>query len=140
MIPNLVKLDQTTDNIWRGGEPTEPADWQKLVDLGITRVVKLNFEKTIGINPIVDVVLCEISLGQQLITRPSRFEFAKAVSAIRSGTYVHCEHGQDRTGLAIGAYRVWEQCWEKDAAYQEMLDHGYHPLLLGLTAFWHEFV
>jgi len=48
------------------------------------------------------------------------------------GTFVHCEHGEDRTGLAVGAYRIKVEHWTKPAAYQEMEAPGFHPLLRGL--------
>ena len=66
---------------------------------------------------------------------PLRFHIPAVLS---EGTYVHCEHGQDRTGLIIGAYRVRVQRWSKSQAYQEMKAHGFHPLLHGLYSSWLE--
>jgi protein tyrosine/serine phosphatase len=48
---------------------------------------------------------------------------------------VHCTHGQDRTGLIIGLYRLNEG-WTKDAAYKEMLVHHFHSSLHGLHEYW----
>lgn len=53
-------------------------------------------------------------------------------------TYVHCERGQDRTGLIVGVYRVKVEHWTKADAYQEMLKHGFHPILRGLCWSWQE--
>ena len=60
----------------------------------------------------------------------------QAVDAIKPGTFIHCTHGHDRTGLVVGCYRVLKQGWTKNDAYAEMLQHGFHPELLGLYLFW----
>lgn len=138
MIPNFK---QVLPFIYRGGQPMGKEDFDSLRSLGITRIIKLNFENDTDESLHgFEVIRCEISLAQQLIQRPRRGEFSKAVTSITPGTFVHCEHGQDRTGLVIGAYRVWYQNWTKDDAFAEMLANGFHPMLLGLTAFFDEFV
>ncbi len=58
-----------------------------------------------------------------------------AVSAIGPGTLVHCEHGQDRTGVAIGLYRL-HTGWTEEHAEDEMLAHGFHRSLIGLWEWW----
>ena len=60
---------------------------------------------------------------------------AEAVSIATPGTFVHCSHGQDRTGLLVGLYRL-KQGWAKTNAYTEMLTNGFHPALHGLHEFW----
>jgi len=39
--------------------------------------------------------------------------------------YVHCKHGEDRTGFSIAAFRIIEQKWPLAMAYQECLDMGH---------------
>ena len=46
--------------------------------------------------------------------------------------------GQDRTGLIVGAYRVWVQHWTKADAQREMMQRGFHPTLPGLANFWRD--
>lgn len=49
---------------------------------------------------------------------------------------LHCQHGRDRTGLLVGLYRVLFQGWTPHAAYQEMLDRGFRPYLIGLDNYF----
>lgn len=42
--------------------------------------------------------------------------------------YVHCQHGQDRTGLLVAAYRMANGMSYEDA-YQEAMVHGYRHLI-----------
>jgi tyrosine-protein phosphatase SIW14 len=50
---------------------------------------------------------------------------------------IHCAHGQDRTGLLVGMYRRQFENVDKWTAWSEMLEHGYHQILIGLSwYFW----
>lgn len=133
-IPNLAEVE---GNILRGGQPNA-AGWDFLKNSGITRVVKLNLDGDSPDQPAAgtELVKCPIDLAEQIIFRPDYETMMQAVNAIQPATFVHCTHGQDRTGLVIGCYRVLKQGWTKDAAWAEMLQHGFHPELLGLTLFW----
>jgi len=138
-IPNFSKV---ATGVWRGGQPTAEG-WEYLKSLGVIRIVKLNTEQeasdawatTNGI----DVIYLPITMVQQTIGKPTSNVLGVAVSALeREGTFVHCQHGQDRTGLVVGAYRVKVERWSKIAAFQEMKNHGFHPLLRGLYWSWQE--
>ena len=43
--------------------------------------------------------------------------------------FVHCDHGDDRTGIVIAAYRIKAQGWSVDRAYKEMIEGGFHSRL-----------
>ena len=138
-IPNF---SQVVAGVWRGGQPTVEG-WEHLKSLGVKRIVKLNTEHeasdewatTNGI----EVIYLPITLLQQTVGKPGSNGLMMAVSALgREGTFVHCQHGQDRVGLVIGAYRVKVGHWTKIAAYREMEANGFHPLLRGLYWSWQE--
>ena len=44
---------------------------------------------------------------------------------------VHCKHGQERTGVTIATWRIAEQNWNADQAYQEMKACGFRPFRYG---------
>jgi protein tyrosine/serine phosphatase len=58
--------------------------------------------------------------------------------------YVHCKHGQDRTGLVIGLERVKDESWTPQNAFNEMLKDGFHTFFIGLDEYfeqksgWHD--
>jgi protein tyrosine/serine phosphatase len=138
-IPNF---SQVKTGVWRGGQPTANG-WELLKSLGVKWVVKLNTEdeasdeaaKATG----MQVLYLPMTTIQQTIGKPLSTTLNAAVSALeREGTFVHCQHGQDRTGLVVGAYRVKVEHWTKAAAYKEMKAHGFHPMLRGLYWSWQE--
>jgi protein tyrosine/serine phosphatase len=50
--------------------------------------------------------------------------------------FVHCQRGEDRTGMVVGLYRVLKQGWTPEAAWNEMLEWGYHPHFRALTNYF----
>lgn len=135
-IPALAQVEGT---ILRGGQPTAEG-WDWLEKNGIKRVIKLNLESENSEHPAegrgFELLSFPINFADQIIFRPDYNTVIEAVEAIQPNTFIHCTHGEDRTGLVVGAYRVLKQEWAKDTAWSEMLQHNFHPELMGLTLFW----
>jgi len=136
-IPNLRLVEPS---VYRGGQP-DTAGWQWLREAGVSNVVKLNTQDEGSDKPAVVLGMrlsyFPVDTLQQLISGPDPTAMSNAVARIGPGTYVHCLHGQDRTGLVIGLYRLQEGTNAAEA-WQEMTNCGFHPALLGLTHYWTE--
>jgi hypothetical protein len=134
-IPNLFAVEQ---NILRGGQPNFDG-WTYLRAQGITDVIKLNTEEE-GIDAVAEVMgmvvhRFPIPWWRQMIFRPSHSLMVSIVSLMRPNTFIHCEHGQDRTGLGVGCF--WLSLgWTKTDAYADMLAHEFHPVLQALQGRW----
>jgi tyrosine-protein phosphatase SIW14 len=128
--------------VYRGGQPKSQMGWAYLQSIGVSNVVKLNLKfeasdsdaRALGMT----VSYFPIATLHQILLKPDRQTVSNAVAAITPGTYVHCKHGQDRTGLIVGCKRVWQEGWAKTNAWNEMIADGFHPSLHGLTKFWNE--
>lgn len=147
-VPNL---HQVRPGLWRSGQPTTAAHWSQLKALGVSRIVKLNFEAegsddgarligmtvyTLSIQPAWDTDVFD-ALGNTFIKPdPDRLAEAESVILLGGGVLVHCTHGRDRTGFVIGQSRVLDDHWTKDQAYSEMLKNGFRPILRGLHEAW----
>lgn len=135
MIPNFHKV---TDFVYRGGQPDQQG-WQSLKDMGIKRVIKLD---TRCENPDdnLDFEVLDYSMDWlEQILGPTVVKVENATKAIgATPTFVHCLHGQDRTGLVVACWRVWVMGWTKAEAQAEMLDLGFHKWLVGLWWFWRQ--
>ena len=149
-VPNLVEV---APGLWRSGQPTTRAQWETISALGVKHVIKLNFEHegsdvgalafgmivhTLSIQPEGDTnVIDEIA---DTFVPPDAENLRKALDIIGTGdaVLVHCTHGQDRTGLVIGMWRVKALGWTRERAYAEMLANNFHPILHGLHEFWEE--
>jgi tyrosine-protein phosphatase SIW14 len=151
---NVGNLHLVRSGLWRSAQPQTLADWQYLASLGITKVVKLNFASEGSDDLAAQAGIQVITLSIQpegdqdvwddiknVFVQPNRQALAAAMSVVRGGggVLIHCSHGHDRTGLLVGLVRVLLDGWTKDAAYEEMLEMGFHPELIGLHSFWDSF-
>lgn len=137
-LPHFAAVDPSRA-IYRGGQPS-PQGWLDLQVLGVSNVIKLNASSEAEdiVPNEMHVFYDPISLDQQLFGVPSA-EIDAAIGWIQPGTYVHCQHGQDRTGLVVACYRLTHDRWPRSAARAEMLTLGFHPALRGLNDLWEHY-
>jgi tyrosine-protein phosphatase SIW14 len=127
-IPNF---GQVSDNLFRGGEPTSTA-LEELKKFGINVVVDLRR----GHDEIEENIVTK--LGMKYVSIPSRCpfpddgpiaQFLRVVEDNRDKKiFVHCRLGDDRTGLAVAAYRMAVQGWSAQEANKEMKAFGFSSL------------
>ena len=134
-VPNFAEVQA---GLYRGGQPNEQG-WQFLRSLGVTHVVKLNRE--MADTPADGMFVYSIPLPPETIweafQKPCSNDVWQAVQAMTlGGTFVHCQHGRDRTGLVVGCYRMWIDGWSESVAAREMGAMGYRWSIPGLAAFW----
>lgn len=145
----IINFDVVVNGrLYRGGQPISPASWDYLKGLGIRAVVKLDFEdegSDAGVPNGVRVIDCSMPPKDfwQALGKPDPNKVASAVKALCEPenwpVYIHCLHGQDRTGLVVGEYRVQGCGRTTDAAYAEMLKYGFHPELHDVHETWERF-
>jgi len=138
-IPNYSLV---ATNLARGGEPNKEG-WEYLQSQGFKIVIKLNtdaegsddYARQCGMT----VDKYPITFLQQIFGPPYRTQIAVWEAAeCGEKVFVHCSHGEDRTGLIVAMYRHQVQGWTKDAARKEMLALGFHPAELGLDWYYRE--
>jgi tyrosine-protein phosphatase SIW14 len=134
-IPNFGQVD---NNFYRGGMPNE-AGLQQLRDAGVKTIVSLaNERKYVGPERAVAK-----KLGMQFIyipmsawREPSQNQIDSFLSVVNrkdeQPVFVHCVHGEDRTGAMVAIYRM-QTGWSEERAYQEMLSKGFHRIFLNLS-------
>lgn len=141
-IPHFARV---TEKIARGGRPTQN-DLRELFQNGATLIINIEnnaeaitrettWAKEIGIGYVSLPMDWRVSPTDQQIDKILTLLLAK--SSNFNFIFIHCKHGQDRTGLVIGLYRVLIQKWAPQKAYDEMLTLGFHPEYTALTDyFW----
>ena len=145
-IPNFAVVEP---GIYRGGQPTAEG-WNWLRANGVKFDIKLNsgsdgFSTDSGIYSVIAEYDFPITFWQQLVSGPHWADVTGAWDALARGDifeqgntnsiFIHCTHGQDRTGLVVAVYRLHEG-WSKADAEKEMLAHGFHKSLYGLWRYW----
>jgi hypothetical protein len=134
-IPNFRIVDK---GIARGGQPSD-SGWFWLRMNGYTNIIKLNTDKEssedLAVAMKMKVNRYPIDMTHQLVLWVDKKELQEIVSLIKPGTFIHCTHGEDRTGLIVGCYRL-KQGYTKEQAYKEMRALGFHQWLQSLQGRW----
>lgn len=141
-IPNFGEV---TPNLYRGGLPSE-VGMESLQKLGVKVVVDLR-----GENKAEEEATTK--LGMKYVAIPSHCPFphdetyAHFLGVIEENPgkkiFVHCRLGDDRTGMAVAAYRMAEEGWSADEAMNEMKNFGFttfhHSICPGMSHYEHTF-
>jgi len=142
---DLPNFHNVQPDVFRSGQPTA-LGYHQLANRGIRTVIKLNSEylndeQRWAAQEHITLAYLPIPLFQQLFTGPDEATMKRInhlmVIPQTGPILIHCMHGNDRTGLVIGMYRVRHNGFTAEQAYDEMLARGFHPELLGLYGyFW----
>lgn len=124
-------ITQVAEGIWRGPRPTA-CNFQELKKLGVKTILNLEDD--------MEAVEAErlrrpfnmrfINVPMSEIKRPMVYDLRLVTTPYLADKslhpiFVHCKHGQDRTGYVIAAYRMLAQGWTFKQAYQECKDMGH---------------
>jgi len=138
---DLPNFHEVHPYLFRGGQPTIEG-MNKLKDKGIATVIDLrgNPAETIPEGKLAE------SLGMKYINLPmsSKAPTSKQVNTFlqsvkkaadgQSGpVFVHCAHGSDRTGCLVGVWRVTQDGFNYEQAYDEMRKYYFSPKFTQLS-------
>jgi len=137
-VPGIPNAGRVSDSLYRGAQPRY-AGYQQLQHLGVSIIVDL---RSSGSAQAAEQRAVE-SLGMRHVAIPTSGFFgptdnqvATFLKLLRDNpgkkTFVHCYFGDDRTGVMVAAYRIAEQHWTVDQAYNEMRVFHFHRHLLFL--------
>lgn len=132
-VDNFAKV---TDGVWRGAQPTAEG-FATLKAMGVRTIVNLralhsdrDLLRGLGLGyahfpctavlPDEEVVLKFLRVATTPACRP---------------VFVHCEHGADRTGVAIAAYRMAVQGWANAKAKRELPVFNFHDVFVPLERY-----
>ncbi|MCB0394942.1 MAG: YdeI/OmpD-associated family protein, partial [Bdellovibrionales bacterium] len=138
----IPRFSRVAEGLYRGGRPTEQ-DLEYLARGGFKTVISLErIETTDWEEPIVKGLgMRFVSIPLDVYKTPTHFEVDGILEILKSTksqpVFIHCKHGEDRTGLAIGLYRVEIEGWDASDAYREMLNFNFHKKYSALdNYFW----
>jgi tyrosine-protein phosphatase SIW14 len=138
-------ITQVDEHLWRGPRP-EPYDYAR-IKTQFPVVISLegakeDYEESLELAP-VKLLSMSIGFTQIYFTGISQSYLNNILWAIKNApapVLVHCQHGEDRTGLIVAAYRVMVSGWDKNKAMAEALHFGYRDWLnFGLNETWSQF-
>jgi len=142
----IAKFGKVTPNLYRGGQPNSE---------GLAALKKM------GIDIVVDMRSGNREEEHKAVTKlgmdyvhipwhcpfPSDQALARFLKLVEDNPekkiFVHCRLGDDRTGMAVAAYRMAEQGWSAEDAMKEMHNFGFntfhHAICPGLAGYERSF-
>lgn len=140
---DLPNFHEVNASIVRSGRPTEKGLTDLRNQRGLKTIINLedsssNVKKEAGWAKKLGIDY--LSYPTASFSRPDDAKVAEILNILNDQTrypiLIHCHHGEDRTGLMIGLHRVFTDQWTPKAAYQEMLDLGFHTILTSLDRYY----
>jgi tyrosine-protein phosphatase SIW14 len=137
-------IQQVTESVYRGPRP-DKATCDQLIEQDFTTIIDLEsgiYDATHN-DPYenVDWAACGIRvirIPMSDFMPPTKSELCNIALLIShqehyvGKVFVHCLTGKDRTGMAIGAYRMIYQKWTYQQAKAEIIQNGMH--------WWYKFI
>jgi protein tyrosine/serine phosphatase len=128
-LPGLPNFAKVSEGLYRGAQPTAEG-FRTLRALGVKTVVSLRWLHSDR------ALLAGTGLRYFRIEakawHPEDEDVARALKIIEAPenrpVFVHCQHGADRTGTVVAAYRIVEEGWSREEAASELPRFGYHPI------------
>ena len=126
-IDNFGRVDPT---YFRGAQP-EGRDYADLATLGVKTIINLTSDDAEASEQAMagqaGLKYFQIPMSTHEPPTPAQLaEFLKIVNDPASQpVYVHCVGGRHRTGVMTAAYRITQDGWTSDRAFQEMKQYKF---------------
>ncbi|MBK6314478.1 MAG: dual specificity protein phosphatase family protein [Blastocatellia bacterium] len=115
--------------LFRGDQP-KGDEYRQLKALGVKTVIDLRLDSKKNSRELAEAAgLIYVNIPIDDSKRPTDQDvvtFMKVLDETDGQAYVHCAGGRHRTGSIIAVYRMTQNGWNVDQAYQEMLNYDFY--------------
>lgn len=126
-----IEIHRVSSELFRGGRIESILAMNELAKFGIKTVICLENDKMQVLSEEMwchDLGIRFVHIPMGEFERPMLTTLNKILNYVDKLTkpiYLHCKHGQDRTGYAVINYRVKKQGWSITDAWNECLQYGH---------------
>ena len=135
LLPNF---HQVNEHLYRGAQPL-PGGIQRILALKIKTIINLRGEDENSRGEEAEAKAAGVryySIALPGFGRPSDEQVEKVLGIINDSqnwpVFVHCHHGEDRTGTIIAVYRISHDGWTSEQAKKEAKSFGMSRFQFGM--------
>jgi tyrosine-protein phosphatase SIW14 len=123
----IANFGQVSEVYYRGSQPMGD-DYADLKALGVKTIIDLTDDAGKG-SEARQAGLKFFQIGMPSTSAPSRAQVDQFLRIVNDPAnqpvYVHCKGGRHRTGTLTAIYRISNEGWNADRAYEEMLKYDF---------------
>jgi len=136
-LPGLANVGRVAPGVLRGAQPGSDG-YATLKAMGIKTVIDMRTSESEQ-KQVEAAGMRTIAVPIEM-SRKGLKEKVEQVVALMSDpanqpVYVHCRHGQDRTGIVVASYRMKQQGWSLADAEAEMQAFGFNDVWVNFRKF-----
>ena len=136
-LPGLGNAGRVAPGVYRGAQPG-PEGYATLKRLGIKTVIDLRTtenERAQVEAAGMKAIAVPIEMTRKGLKEKVDHVVALMANPANQPVYVHCRHGQDRTGVVVAAYRMTLDNWSEKDAEAEMQAFGFNDVWVNFKKF-----
>jgi protein tyrosine/serine phosphatase len=129
----------TAGAIYRGAQPSDQG-LRDLVEFGVKTVIDLRGDSSaIREKGIVEALHMQfIHVPMNGLTAPTNAQIAQLMRILETApqpVFIHCQHGEDRSGTVVACWRISHDHWPNDKALKEAKAYHINPVQIGMKRF-----
>jgi protein tyrosine/serine phosphatase len=137
VLPGLDNVGKVAPGICRGAQPAAEG-YTTLKKMGIKTVI--NLRTSVSEKAAVEAAgMHSIEIPMEMSTDHLKPKVDRVVALMadpaNQPVFVHCRHGQDRTGIVVAAYRMKVEGWRLADAEAEMQAFGFNDVWVNFKRF-----
>lgn len=136
-LPGLSNVGRVAPAIYRGAQP-DAAGYAILKQMGIKTVIDMRTTETEKAQ-VEAAGMKAVAVPLEMSRNGLKEQVDRLVALISAPenqpVYLHCRHGQDRTGIVVAAYRMKKEGWSLKDAETEMQAFGFNDVWVNFKKF-----
>jgi protein tyrosine/serine phosphatase len=136
-LPGLSNVGRVAPGVLRGAQPGKDG-YATLKALGVRTVIDMrtsDSEKFQVEAAGMRAIAVPIEMTREGLKEKVDKVVALMADPANQPVFVHCRHGQDRTGIVVAAYRMIQQGWSLTDAETEMQAFGFNDVWVNFKKF-----
>jgi protein tyrosine phosphatase (PTP) superfamily phosphohydrolase (DUF442 family) len=136
-LPGLSNVGRVAPSVLRGAQPGKDG-YATLKAMGVRTVIDMrttDSEQKQVEAPGMRAIAIPIEMTRDGLKEKVDKVVALMADPANQPVFVHCRHGQDRTGIVVAAYRMKQQGWSLADAETEMQAFGFNDIWINFKKF-----